>query len=495
MTVEQPQAQKRKIFTILCIDGGGIRGIVPARILEEIETQTGKPISELFDMVGGPSTGAIVAAGLCVSDPADKTKPKFTAKQMKEFYFNSSPKIFPTKTFKMFRQLAKGGLYDPKPLEDALEAAYGDAKVRDSRTSILIPVTDIKNFTPAWINHIQGKKDESPENWSSMLMRDAVRAATTAPTFFPSKYYMTTPDDNMPNITHRHALIDGGFYSGTILHRLLAEAKRAAPPDADIVMVHVGTGSAENSLSPEEYNKLSPIDLMSQSKGSLLLSLVVSMPVRDAAMSIKDDIGNNFYTFDGKIPLIKTASTPTISMDDASMENMKNLEKFAESIIDENKEAFDQVCNVLKSRDFSMNQFNVSQKAFDQVVEMMKVQPNAKALNKLYQKIQQISAGETIDEPSAEDIALAVLVPQLLPAHMQQLQESHKTMEDSLTANSGLKGAFNKVMGTMRDLSKKVTGSFNQTNNTPPASNDNDKDKKPDSETPAKKPKKPFFRF
>lgn len=466
----------RKIFTVLCIDGGGIRGIVPARILEEIETRTGKQICELFDMVGGPSTGAIVAAGLCLSDEKDPTKPKFTAREMKEFYFKYSPKIFPNKSFKTLRQLGRGGLYDPKPLEDALQTAYGDAKVRDSRISLLIPTTDIKNFSPVWVNHINGHKDESPENWSSMLMRDAVRAATTAPTFFPCKYYMTTPDDNMPNITHRHALIDGGFYAGTVLHRLLAQAKRVAPPDADIVMVHVGTGSAANTLSPEEYNKLGPLGLMSQAKGSILLSLVVSMTVRDAAMSIKDDIGDKFFTFDGKIPLVKTPTSPTISMDDASTENMLNLEKFAEQIIAENSDDFTHICNLLVNRHTSLHDFKLSEERCLKLIDILTLQPNARKTAKAYEKMTNAMNGVVFEQSTVEDKIILECAPHLLPAHRKQLSDVYQ----QTTENSGIKGLFKKAADVGRDTLKSIFK---------PAANDDQP-----SSTDAKKPKKPFWK-
>ena len=49
---------------ILAIDGGGIRGLIPALVLAEIEKRTGRPISSLFDLVAGTSTGAIIACGL-----------------------------------------------------------------------------------------------------------------------------------------------------------------------------------------------------------------------------------------------------------------------------------------------------------------------------------------------------------------------------------------------------------------------------------------------
>ncbi|HHH81865.1 MAG TPA: patatin, partial [Chloroflexi bacterium] len=52
--------------TILSIDGGGIRGIIPLACLVELERQLGKPSPELFDMVAGTSTGAIIAAGIAL---------------------------------------------------------------------------------------------------------------------------------------------------------------------------------------------------------------------------------------------------------------------------------------------------------------------------------------------------------------------------------------------------------------------------------------------
>jgi len=46
-----------KPLRILAIDGGGIRGIIPAVVLAAIEKQSGKPICELFDLIAGTSTG------------------------------------------------------------------------------------------------------------------------------------------------------------------------------------------------------------------------------------------------------------------------------------------------------------------------------------------------------------------------------------------------------------------------------------------------------
>ena len=49
---------------VLSIDGGGIRGLIPAVVLAELEGRTGRRIAELFDLVAGTSTGGILAGAL-----------------------------------------------------------------------------------------------------------------------------------------------------------------------------------------------------------------------------------------------------------------------------------------------------------------------------------------------------------------------------------------------------------------------------------------------
>ncbi len=51
---------------VLAIDGGGIRGIIPASVLVELERVSGRPIAEMFDIIAGTSTGGILALGLTV---------------------------------------------------------------------------------------------------------------------------------------------------------------------------------------------------------------------------------------------------------------------------------------------------------------------------------------------------------------------------------------------------------------------------------------------
>ena len=77
---------------ILSIDGGGIRGIIPAIVLAEIERRTGRPTAQLFDLVAGTSTGGILALGLTI--PKTTGAPLYTARSLAEMYEREGSRIF-----------------------------------------------------------------------------------------------------------------------------------------------------------------------------------------------------------------------------------------------------------------------------------------------------------------------------------------------------------------------------------------------------------------
>src|SRR5690349_15414460 len=72
---------------VLSISGGGMRGIIPARILVEVERRTGQPIADSFDLLAGTSTGGILA---CLTASPDA----LSAERAMEFYYERGPRIF-----------------------------------------------------------------------------------------------------------------------------------------------------------------------------------------------------------------------------------------------------------------------------------------------------------------------------------------------------------------------------------------------------------------
>lgn len=475
-------ANSKRVFTVLVIDGGGVRGIVPARILESIEARTGKPIAELFDMVGGVSTGAIVAAGLSVPDEADPTKPKYTAENIKDFYFKQAPKIFPQLRFKSLRQISSSAAYDPRPIEDTLLTYFGDTRISDSLVTLMIPATDIKNFRPAWISTIKGQPDRSPEGWSSMLMRDAIRGATTAPTYFPAKYVNTTPNADVPGVQHRHTLIDGGFFSGNAMRRMLTQARKIAPADAEIVVVHIGTGMIGNSLSPDEWNKLGPLGMLSKDKGSILMSLAINIGILDMAQDLRDELGDRFVSLNGNIDFEDTVNHPSTDMDDASMENMKLLENFADRIVADNGEDFDRLCRMLDERLINEQKHTHSAQALTKLTDHMEKIRTVKSLNRFYRLVLHTSSGlanggQPLTPRNAEQAEVFALAAQLTETHRADLYRIYNVLQDKLQNQSQIMNSVKEAGDNMDRLMKKISSKFNGAANDdkpqdPPANDD-----------------------
>jgi len=102
-------------MNVLAIDGGGIRGLIPAIVLAEFESRTGRRIGELVDLIAGTSTGSIIACALARPDP-------MPAQRIAELYEIEGPRIFDRSLIKKITSV--GGLvderYDSAGLVDAL---------------------------------------------------------------------------------------------------------------------------------------------------------------------------------------------------------------------------------------------------------------------------------------------------------------------------------------------------------------------------------------
>jgi patatin-like phospholipase/acyl hydrolase len=119
---------------VLSIDGGGIRGIIPALVLAEVEKRSGRRVFELFDLIAGTSTGGILACALCAPDP-------LPAQQLVAIYEEEGPSIFDRSLWQRVRS-AEGLLdekYDAAALDRALERFLADKRLAESKPDLLVP--------------------------------------------------------------------------------------------------------------------------------------------------------------------------------------------------------------------------------------------------------------------------------------------------------------------------------------------------------------------
>lgn len=156
--------------TILSIDGGGIRGVIPAMVLREIEDQTGRRIAELFDVIAGTSTGGLIALGLACPD--DGPAPRFRAQELVELYEREGKTIFPHHLFGRLRQLGDEK-YSADGLEKVLEDTFGDTRLKDALTGVIVPAYDIELREPVFFRSQRAKED--PDTYD-FRMRDVARA-------------------------------------------------------------------------------------------------------------------------------------------------------------------------------------------------------------------------------------------------------------------------------------------------------------------------------
>jgi len=145
------------LVTILSIDGGGIRGIIPAVVLAFLESELQKfdgeeaRLADYFDVIAGTSTGGLVTSMLAA--PNKKNRPLFAAKDIQAFYMNHAPKIFPQKRgpfgriMRIFRSLS-GPSYDGKYLHEVVRKKLGTTRLCETLTDVVIPTFDIKRLQP-----------------------------------------------------------------------------------------------------------------------------------------------------------------------------------------------------------------------------------------------------------------------------------------------------------------------------------------------------------
>lgn len=115
------------MLKILQIDGGGIRGLIPAIILASLEHRVGKPCSQIFDIIQGTSTGAIIGGCLAAGVPADRVRQVYTAKGRE--LFSPRSKLLPW-------NLARPK-YDREPFLRMITEQVGRMSMRELRTEFI----------------------------------------------------------------------------------------------------------------------------------------------------------------------------------------------------------------------------------------------------------------------------------------------------------------------------------------------------------------------
>ena len=232
---------------ILSIDGGGIKGIVPAvvllhleKLLQDLSNNPSSRIHDYFDLFSGASTGAIIIAGLL--SPDNHNRPKYSSEEILNLYLNNGQIIFNSSLFQEIKSVS--GIvnvkYDPEGLESVFEKYFGKSELKNLLKPSLIPVYDLSRGKNYFFR--QQKALTSPRH--NYYVKDLLRGATSALTFFPPSQISTVNDQE-----HR-CFIDGGVFANNPALSAYAEFRyhNSKLHAKDTMMLSLGTGRKTTNL-------------------------------------------------------------------------------------------------------------------------------------------------------------------------------------------------------------------------------------------------------
>ncbi|KAK8624337.1 hypothetical protein V6N13_065684 [Hibiscus sabdariffa] len=330
------------LITVLSIDGGGIRGIIPGTILAFLESELQKldgeeaRLADYFDVITGTSTGGLLTAMLTAPSPGDGNRPLFSAKDINGFYLQHCPKIFPQyrPLFAPVVNFVKplwGPKYDGVYLHKIVREMLGETRLDQTLTNIVIPTFDIKQLQPRIFSSYKVKKDPS----QNALLSDICIGTTAAPTFLPAHQFETKDSTGQAKEFH---LIDGGVASNNPTLVAISEAVKANTGKSygGFLVLSLGTGSHKLE---EKYkaHKAAKWGLWGWAKGEH------STPFIDVFMQASSDmvdfhLETVFQTFgcDNSYLRIQddTLSEALASLDISTEENLENLVKTGKKLLE-----------------------------------------------------------------------------------------------------------------------------------------------------------------
>ncbi|KAL3500311.1 hypothetical protein ACH5RR_039404 [Cinchona calisaya] len=305
------------LITILSIDGGGVRGIIPATILGFLESQLQEldgedaRIAHYFDVIAGTSTGGLITAMLTAPD--DKNRPLYAAKDIKQFYIENSPKIFQRKggilgsAIAPALNLIPGPKYDGKYLQKLLREKLGETRLHQTLTNVVIPTFDVKFLQPVIFSSYE---DDKGKVWEFNLTDGGVAANNPALVAMSQVTKQVFKKD--PDFSRMRPMDYGRFL---------------------VISLGSGTSKNEKKYSAEVVNKWGPLGWMLNGSTPPLLEIFAkaSEDMVDYHVSVA------FQALHSEANYLRiqddTLTGESASVDVSTMENMEKLGKIGSNLL------------------------------------------------------------------------------------------------------------------------------------------------------------------
>jgi len=327
---------------ILSIDGGGIRGLIPARILarieEDLENKYGQSIrlAHLFDVMSGTSTGGIITLGLTapVKERETDLAPGYPAKKLVELYKERGAEIFPVggpAWWEDLKTLFKDR-YDPRPLEKLLDGYFHEHELRETTTRVIIPAHELNTN----VTYVFDSK-EADVGTKNYKMKDVARATSAAPTYFSAATIKNKNGDEK-------IFVDGGLTLNNPTEIALEKARKNGAKKFFIISLGTGEAPRENLAKLKEKGAAS----WASPTISLMMS-AASKFVDERLVSEKERAKENGLEVE-YLRIQPIINSNVKDLDTIAPENIKSLEGYADLIFDGHEGENSYKCSLLRNK-------------------------------------------------------------------------------------------------------------------------------------------------
>ena len=333
---------------ILSIDGGGIRGIIPAIVLNEIEYRLrragkGRPLANIFNLIAGTSTGALIALSLTLPETVSASAAQRTETEGRRAAMSSAAivRLYERHGREIFPHFHRGWTvqavrykYPPLGLKRVLGETFGAATLKDALTNLLVTSFDTERMEPHCL-----KNRPSRSEWKDDLnfyMRDVAWAATAAPTYFPPAHVRPVPPNGKV-----YCLVDGGLFAGNPAMLAYVEATKIHPDQNEFLILSLGTGIDCTGYRYDEIQGWGYLEWMNPAKGFPLAAMMSAGQSEAVNHQLRRMTGVRYVRLNA--PLDGASQ----QLDDARPRNIEALKAVAARIIADNRRTIDALCELL----------------------------------------------------------------------------------------------------------------------------------------------------
>jgi len=311
---------------VLCIDGGGIRGLIPALVLSEIERRTGRRTAELVDLVAGTSTGGILACAL--TRPGPDGRPLYSADELAGIYVEEGPRIFHRGLLKRIFSV-EGWIderYDDSGLEAALARYLGDARLSEALTDVLVTAYEIQDRFAFFFRSARARTDPTYD----FPLVQVARATSAAPSYFEPGQATDVAG------ARTYPLVDGGVFAVNPSLCAYADVVGADRAGELELMLSLGTGEHTRAYTFEETRRWGQLEWARPLLG-IVFDGVADTTEFEAGKLMRDRY----------VRLQTELNIASDDLDDASAANLAALRAEAEQLIAGSQAELDRVCAIL----------------------------------------------------------------------------------------------------------------------------------------------------